>query len=79
MTDYSSLPPHMQGGMRRYIEDRIPPGSFLTAVLSNDLVSAAAKADHINKTLLWEYAYFLWNEAPPECHGSPERVEAWLS
>ena len=42
--NYDSLPPHMHDVMRLYIEHGIEPGSFLTAVLSNDLMKALGKA-----------------------------------
>lgn len=49
---YDSLPAHMQDGMKRYIEDRIAPGGFAIAVLMNDFVNAATKADSINRQAL---------------------------
>jgi len=78
MFDYSKLPEHMQDGMRLYIERGIEGGSFMTAVLCNDLMGAAGKADHINRECLFDYCNFLYNEAPTSCHGSREKVEAWI-
>jgi len=72
------LPKHMREGMKRYIEDRRPTGSFLTAVLSNDLMNTLRCADDINRHCLFNYAMWLHNYAPPECYGSPEKVRAWL-
>lgn len=76
--DYSELPEHMRDGMRRYIERGIEAGSFMTAVLSNDLMGALGKADDVNRHQLFAYASFLYNEAPRACHGSPEAVAAWI-
>lgn len=76
--DYSTLPEHMQDGMRLYIESGINPGSFLRAVLENNLMEALGRADHINRHALFEYGSFLYNEAPPNCFGSPENVAAWI-
>lgn len=76
--DYSSLPLHMQDGMRLYVEHGIQPGSFLTAVLSNDLMRALGRADDINLHALPAYGRFLYNDAPSWCFGSPEKVEAWI-
>lgn len=76
--DYSGLPNHMQEGMRRYIEQGVRPGDFLSAVLSNDLMQALGKADTINSRLLWEYGNFLYNEAPAWSFGSTERFENWI-
>jgi len=44
---YEHLPEGLRGGMNRYIEHRVPPGNFLTAVLSNDLRRACERADDV--------------------------------
>lgn len=84
MLDYSLLPAHMQDGMRRYIEQRIPPGSFMEAVLANDFVAAVGKADAINSHRLNDYAMFLYNELPGRGYpnspwGSYDAVRNWLN
>ncbi len=76
--DYSVLPEHMQQGMKRYVEEHIPPGSFLRAVLENDLVGALFRADKTNAARMLDYAYFLLHAAPPDCWGSEEAVVDWL-
>lgn len=35
--NYSRLPEHIRAEMKQYIENRVPPGDFLMAVLSNSL------------------------------------------
>ena len=75
---YEMLPEHMRDGMRAYIEHRVPPGGFLTAALCNDLMGACAKADRTNLHHLPDFCRFLYNYAPMVCHGSPEKVKAWL-
>lgn len=77
--NYSLLPDHMQDGMRRYIENGIPPGSFQRAVLSNDLMEAFRRADDVNAYAMRAYAMFLHNEAPGGCYGSPEHVKDWIA
>lgn len=76
--DYSILPKHMQDAMRRYMEDGIPPGSFLEAVLSNDLLGALSRADHVNVSLLYAYGEFLYTEAPILSYGCKDRYKAWI-
>jgi hypothetical protein len=76
---YEHLPEGLRGGMNRYIEHRVPPGNFLTAVLSNDLRRACERADDVNRHLLFEIVGWLYNEAPSPCWGSPEKVAAWLA
>jgi len=77
--NYSRLPAHMRDGMRRYIENGIPAGSFQTAVLSNDLMEAFRRADDVNRLAMLDYAMFLANEAPCGCFGSPEHVKDWIA
>lgn len=74
--DYSGLPAHYRGGMRRYMEDGILPGDFLQAALRNNLSEAVSRVDNlVSLPLVVEW---LWNEAPAPCWGSPAKVKAWL-
>lgn len=72
------LPPHMADAMKLYIENGIPPGSFLSAVLSNDLMGALGRADDVNRSALHRYGTFLYSYAPPACFGSPDLFLAWV-
>lgn len=72
------IPQHMKESLARYVEQRIPCGGFLTAILSNDLKESFARADDQNINLIKEYVIYCYNEIPSICWGSPERVEAWL-
>ena len=82
MADYKAnvgmLPEHMQQPMSDYIEKGIAPGSFLSAVLSNDLMGAFGRADSTNIYRIKDFASFLYNHAPSLCHGSPTRVAKWI-
>ena len=71
------IPEYMHEGMIMYIGRGIKPGSFLSAVLRNDLRSACHCADSTNRHLLFEYVFFLYNYAPGGCWGSEEKFEAW--
>ena len=77
MDNYAGLPEGLQGGMKRYIEDGISTGHFLTAVLSNDLLGAVSRADGTNIKLIPEIVRWIYNEAPSNCWGNRERVQAW--
>ncbi len=83
MTDYldklSTLPSHMGGAMKRYIERGIPPGSFLSAVLSNDLKETFARADDENGRAVRDYVVFLYSYAPSGCWGSPDKFQGWIN
>lgn len=72
------IPAYMRYGVKMYIEQRIQGGSFLHAVLCNDLMRAASAADDINRHKLFDYILWLHNYAPPACYGDREKVRAWL-
>ena len=74
--NYDNLPGHCRGGMRDYVECGIIPGSFLQAVICNDLVLAFGKADDINTIYMKSYAEFLYN-APMGCWGSEPKMLKW--
>jgi hypothetical protein len=52
-------------------------GSFLSAIIENDLVHAAQQADMTNKQLLFEYAMYIDWYAPDDCWGSKLQHEEW--
>jgi len=76
--DFSEIPEHMRDGLRLYIDRGLPPGSFLMAVLTNDLAGAFGKADLINQSKIKDYVSFLYNHAPRQCWGSVEKVDEWI-
>lgn len=80
LNQYSYLiPEHMHGAVQRYILQRIPPGSFLQAVLENNLKEAAARADHLNKEALARWVEFCVCALPSGSWGSKEKVAQWLN
>lgn len=76
--DYTRLPMHMQDVARLYVERGVPGGSFLTAVVSNDLVAAFSRADDMNTAAMRDWCMWLRSEAPIGCYGSPEKVSEWV-
>lgn len=64
--------------MRRYVFDRIRTGSFLNAVLSNDLRTAVRRADPFNKHRLVGIIEFCENVLPPNAWGSEKHVDGWV-
>jgi hypothetical protein len=75
---WALIPNYMRGAVERYVMDGVPPGSFLTAVLTNDLKEAFARADDDNARAMHGWVRFLYNYTPATCHGSPEKVAAWI-
>lgn len=60
------LPSHVLQELEAYKAGQhpYPFGSFLTAILANDLVGATGGADEQNKWLIPEYASYLYNNMP---------------
>ena len=77
--NYDMLPEHMQGGARRYIENGIRPGNFLTAVLENNLTGAFGRADSTNLQSIATWCEWLTWEIPALAWGSPEIVRNWIA
>lgn len=73
----AGVPRHMQDGLTRYLRYGIRPGSFLVAVLENDLSGAVERGDIQNQAALASYPLFLF-QMPVLCWGTREKVEAWL-
>jgi hypothetical protein len=72
------IPERMLGGITRYIEDGIPPGDFLAAVICNDLAQAVSRADDENIANIPAYVGYFYNKAPSGCWGSYEKMGAWI-
>lgn len=72
------LPHHLRDGLRRYVVDRIEPGSFLMSVLTNDLRATVVRADAASKAALFLIVEFCLYSLPYGCWGSEENVRAWL-
>lgn len=78
IVDWGMLPERMHGAIQRYLENGIPPGDFLTAVICNDLTEACSRADDENRHLLFEYVKFFYCYAPTGSWGSKDNFEAWM-
>jgi len=75
--DYSLIPEHTRDGLRRWVFEGVPPGGFLTAMLTNDLQGAVGKADLENIKAIPQIAMFLYNRTPAQCFGTREKMDAW--
>jgi len=71
------IPRYMHGGIIRYYENGIPPGSFLTAVIDNDLKEACGRADDMNRHCLFNYIMWFYNEATTGSWGHPSATTEW--
>ncbi len=79
MPDPRLVPPHLVAALQRYAEHRIPTGSFLRAVLENDLSGAVARADEESLRALPNIVSYVHWELPGPCWGSPATVSEWLA
>jgi hypothetical protein len=75
----SRVPLHLHDGLTLYFSDGILPGSFLQAVLCNDLKSAVMQADPIAAADLRAVVEFLLWECPHQAWGSREAVLNWTT
>lgn len=76
--NWDECPTWIRGSLIRYYDDHISVGHFLTAVLSNDLFGAMARADQRNRANLHNICQFIYNNFPVGTYGTPEKVKAWL-
>jgi hypothetical protein len=72
------IPDHMHHGIMMYVEHHIMPGSFLRAILANDIGRATGLADHVNINYLEAYIKFFAEYLDPDMWGSYEIVDAWI-
>jgi hypothetical protein len=73
-----SPPRRILEALARYAELHIQPGSFLTAVLENNLAEALLTADVDSLAALPEINRLIARHLPTPCYGSREKVAAWL-
>lgn len=68
-----------KGAMERYVLYGISPGSFLEAVLANNLFYAACRSHPSNSwTSIMQLVKWLANQAPMLCWGDPDVVRKWM-
>jgi hypothetical protein len=71
------IPESMVHGILDYIFSGVIPGSFLQAVIANDLRRSVEQADIVNINLLPNYVRFFYNYVPASCWGSKEKMYNW--
>ena len=76
---YKGVSQTVRDSLKRYVENGIPTGGFLQAVLENNLMEAMGRADLYNRVNLFDICSYVYNEIPYACHGSKEIVATWLA
>ena len=71
---WDDCPGNFREALKRHVEFGIVPGSFLTAVLSNDLFDAMNRADVVSKAQLGELCKFIYFSLPGVAWGSKDQV-----
>jgi hypothetical protein len=71
--------PDIRHSLDEYARIGRPTGDFLRAVLENNLMESFGQADDENRNTLFEICSYVYNDMPAVCHGSPEKVDAWLA
>lgn len=72
------IPEYMKEALDRYVNQKIMPGSFLQAVLCNDLFGAMGRADSNNRAALYSIVQYIYNELPSNSWGSAKIVKEFL-
>ena len=75
---YKEIPKRMQDALLRYVDDGVESGSFLQAVVENNLRDAIGNADSENLPLLHLYVSWFYNIAPAGCWGGVKQRATWL-
>lgn len=73
------IPEHMHDAVEAYVVGHHECGGFFMALMENDFMLCAAKADRRNLAALGDWAKLIYNEFPIACWGSPAKVEKWLA
>jgi hypothetical protein len=77
---YAAIPARLLRGLVDYAEKRneTGTGSFLRAIVENDLMSAVTRADPESFAALSSICAFVHNELPAVCWGTKDKVRDWL-
>jgi len=76
--EHNVIPQYTLDSLTRYVEHGIPPGSFLCAVLENNLFSAVGRADKANLAALPEIVKYVYNEVPSPAWGNSKAVSDYI-
>ena len=62
-----------------YVQHGVRPGSFVEAILMNDLKGSVLRADAANRQCLPALVTFLMNAVPSDAWGSKRGVNRWIA
>lgn len=73
------IPADLYADLTAYLLKGVVPGTFLLAVLRNDLAEAVLSSNAERRACLPLLIRLLFNHFPPACCGSAVKVERWLA
>ena len=76
---FDALPPALARSMKDYVMNGAPPGggSFMEAVLSNNLKESFGRADDRNRAALFDTVSWCYRHLPAEAWGFLEKIQEW--
>lgn len=72
------VPEHTLHDLIAYRDKGVPPGDFLSQVLTNNFIGAFKSGDDLNIANMYAIACYLYNSMPIDSWGSAEKVTMWL-
>lgn len=75
---YLGVPPNIRGGLVRYVDNGLATGSFLTAVLTNNLLKTFTTADRTSLEAIDTIIMFVANTVPHVCRGTKNDFTCWI-
>lgn len=75
---YYNVPEHTREALENYFFYGYLPGSFVTAVITNDLVRACNSCDHINREAIVDITKWVMHNAPNGSWGNHNNLQNWL-
>jgi hypothetical protein len=76
---YGGVPEGVQVSLWNYLAYGLEPGSFVRAVLENNFLMAATRADHVSEQCLKSLAIWVINKMPYGSHGNAEAMQSWMA
>lgn len=75
---YAAIPEDTMSALTLYVNEGIRPGSFLQAILHNDLFGAHARADKENYNAISLIVSYIYNEIRGDCWGGPQIMREYI-
>lgn len=70
----AAIPPRVLDAINNYVWYAQPTGGFVSAVLSNDLMSSIWRADERSLNAIKAICEYIHNAVPSVCHGNKDAV-----